>query len=116
VSPTRDLAPDRHWAVSGGDRQEAAGVVALLTTCRDTPVDWLRAGRALQRILLAAAGHDVSAAFHTPALEVPELREFIRGRFCDGAYPQMIMRLGLAVSAPAEGVRRSAIELTRGAL
>ena len=111
----RDVAPDRHWGPSGGDRQSAAGVVALLTTCEDGRRDWLRAGRALQRILLCAAGHDVSAAFHAPALEVPELREFIRGRFCDASYPQMILRLGLVLPR-SEAVRHSPTELTRGAL
>jgi hypothetical protein len=39
------------------------------------------------------------------------LREFIRNRFCDGAHPQMIMRLGVAHEGPA---RRSVAELTRG--
>ncbi len=111
----RDVTPDRHWGPSSGDRQSAAGVVALLATCEDGRRDWLRAGRALQRILLCAAGHDVSAAFHAPALEVPELREFIRGRFCDASYPQMILRLGLVLPR-SESVRRSPTELTRGAL
>jgi hypothetical protein len=68
--------------------------VALLTTRTDRRADWLRAGQALQRILLRATAEEVSAAFHTQALEVPELREFIRVRFSDGAHPQMLLRLG----------------------
>jgi hypothetical protein len=86
--------------------------VALLTTGSDRRADWLRAGQGLQRILLRAAEDGVSAAFHTQALEIPELREFARTRFCDGAYPQMIVRLGVAdreirsVRRPLEDVIR----------
>jgi hypothetical protein len=54
----------------------------------------------------------VSVAFHTQALEIPELREFIRRRHCDDAYPQMIMRLGFADSE-ITGVRRSLADLSR---
>jgi hypothetical protein len=87
--------------------------VAVLLTEADERDDWLCAGQALQRILLCAAEYDVSAAFHSQALEVPELREFIRTRFCDGAHPQMIMRLGIAHAGAA---RRSVTELTRAEL
>jgi hypothetical protein len=78
------------------------GVVALLTTPGDVRADWLRAGQALQRLLLRATAEEVSAAFHTQALEVPELREFVRGRFCDGAHPQMLLRLGRSARSPAD--------------
>jgi hypothetical protein len=88
-------------------------VVAVLLTEGDERSDWLCAGQSLQRILLCAAEYDVSAAFHSQALEVPELREFVRARFCDGAYPQMIMRLGVAHTGVA---RRSVAELTRAEL
>jgi hypothetical protein len=63
-------------------------------------------------VLLCAAEDEISAAFHTQALEIPELREFIRVRHCDGAYPQMIMRLGVADSETAS-VRRSPAEVSR---
>jgi hypothetical protein len=109
-----DTAQAREPGGTGGER-EATGVVTLLVTGGDERADWLRAGQALQRVLLCAAEHGVSAAFHTEALEVPDLREFIRTRFCDGAYPQMILRLGVAASRP-EGRRRSVTELTRAAL
>ena len=49
---------------------------------------------------------------NTQALEVPELRDFIRRRHCDGAYPQMIMRLGFADSE-ISGVRRSPADVSR---
>ncbi len=104
-----DFARGQGWGQSAAEQGDATGVVAILLTDGDARGDWLRAGQALQRILLCAADYDVSAAFHSQALEVPELREFVRTRFCDGAYPQMIMRLGVAHAGAA---RRSVTELT----
>ena len=108
----RGFARGHGWGLTGGEQQEATGVVALLLTDEDGRADWLRAGQALQRVLLHAAEHDVSAAFHTQALEVAELREFIRTRLCDQAYVQMIMRLGIP-AGQAGGVRRSSADVTQ---
>jgi hypothetical protein len=108
-----DFARGQGWGQTGSEQRDATGVVALLLTDADERGDWLCAGQALQRILLSAAEYEVSGAFHSQALEVPELREFVRNRFCDGAYPQMIMRLGVAHAGAA---RRSVTELTRGEL
>ncbi|MFC9970383.1 hypothetical protein ACFVH6_05720 [Spirillospora sp. NPDC127200] len=87
-----------HCAVHGrtwGARPSVTGTGLLITTRTDGPHAWLRAGQALQRVLLrAGAEHGLAAAFHTQALEIPELREFIRVRFCSGAYPQVLLRLG----------------------
>src|ERR1700683_125278 len=38
-------------------------------------------------------------------LEIPELREFTRSQFCEGEYPQMLLRFG-TVGATGESVRR----------
>ncbi|MFC0865567.1 Acg family FMN-binding oxidoreductase [Sphaerimonospora cavernae] len=92
----RDYARGQDWGVRS-DEPGDTGLVAMLTTPGDDADDWLAAGQALQRVLLHASAYGLSAAFHTQALELPELREFIRKHVCDGAYPQMIMRLGFAV-------------------
>ncbi len=108
-------ATDEGGAENPQEAVEATGVVTLLVTDGDGRDDWLRAGQALQRVLLCAAEQEVSVAFHMEALEVPELREFIRTRFCDGAFPQMIMRLGV-VPLRSPAARPSVTELTHGAL
>jgi hypothetical protein len=109
-----DFASGQGWGQAVSEQQrDATGVVAMLLTEGDDRSDWLCAGQALQRILLCAAGYDVSAALYSQALEIPELREFVRTRFCDGAYPQMIMRLGVAHT---DAAHRSVAELTRGEL
>ncbi|HET6861048.1 MAG TPA: hypothetical protein VFH94_28620 [Streptomyces sp.] len=87
---TRDRATARPpWTWSA-----RTGQVAVLTTPYDTPQDWLRAGQALQRVLLYATGHQVSAAFHTQPLELPRLRTQVRSLLVSRQFPQMILRLG----------------------
>jgi hypothetical protein len=108
----RDFARGQGWGRSGGDARNATGVVVLLMTDGDAPADWLAAGQALQRVLLRAAEEGVSAAFHTQALEVPELRALIRARFCGGAHPQILVRLGEADSE-LRSVRRPVADVAR---
>ncbi|GAA0354670.1 nitroreductase family protein [Actinoallomurus spadix] len=111
----RDFARGQGWGRTEarhltGDR---TGTVVMVMTREDTAADWLAAGQALQRVLLRAAEDDVSAAFHTQALEFPELRAFVRERYCDGAHPQVIMRLGHAEEETGGGVRRPEAEIAR---
>ncbi|MEU8266151.1 hypothetical protein AB0B89_03210 [Sphaerisporangium sp. NPDC049002] len=107
----RDYAWGHTWGSEGEQRRSTAtGLVAMLTTPGDSRHDWLAAGQALQRTLLRASACGLSAAFHTQALEMPELREFIRDHLCSGAFPQMIMRLGF-VRDGAGSVRRSCSEV-----
>ncbi|GLX99619.1 hypothetical protein Hesp01_75700 [Herbidospora sp. NBRC 101105] len=86
------------------------GVVALLTTPGDERTDWLHTGQALQRVLLHAAVHGISAAFHTQLLEYPNLRDFVRTEICSKEFPQMVIRLGYP-SKTARGVRRPLAEV-----
>ncbi|MFC4907030.1 hypothetical protein [Actinomadura gamaensis] len=118
--PARDFARGQGWGIddpaepSGTVDDLLTGVVMLLVTGDDTPMDWLCAGQALQRILLrAGAMDDLSAAFHTQALEIPELRAFIRDRFCSGAHPQILLRLGVPAGKRLTSVRRPARAVTR---
>jgi hypothetical protein len=94
--PGRDyLSITRHRAPARG-HEPGTGPVLVLTTQRDGIADWLRAGQALQRVLLHATTLGVSAAFHTQPLELPETREAMRRRVTGRQYPQMILRLGFA--------------------
>ncbi|MEV4088173.1 hypothetical protein AB0J43_48740, partial [Nonomuraea fuscirosea] len=68
----------------------------VLTTPGDSREEWIATGQALQRVLLHASAHGVSAAFHTQALETDLLREFLRQELFSGRYPQMLMRFGVA--------------------
>ncbi|NDU71519.1 hypothetical protein GWI34_02610 [Actinomadura sp. DSM 109109] len=111
--PTRDFARGQGWGAEPAHPKEraAAGVALLLVSEGDGPLDWLRTGQALQRALLRAAESDLAAAFHTQALEVPELRAFIRTHFCRDAYPQMLLRMGTAEGEGLDTVRRSVADV-----
>ena len=109
--PGRDFARGHGWGAYREDRDDLiTGTVALLTTRNDERADWVCAGQALQRVLLAATAQGAAVAFHTQALEIPELRDLIRVRLCDGAYPQILLRLGRAGKEPAS-VRRPVTEV-----
>jgi nitroreductase len=66
--------------------------VAILSTPHDTPLAWLNAGQALQRVLLLATVRGLAASFLNQPLETAE----IRGELFPYGHPQMIMRLGYA--------------------
>jgi hypothetical protein len=106
--PGRDFAHGHGWGMPplGSARApRAAGVVGLLTTAADRRVDWVNAGQALQRILLTASACGAAVALHSQPAELPWLREFIRTRLSDGAYPHLVLRIGMVIQA-AVGVRR----------
>jgi hypothetical protein len=89
-------APAAMAGVDPAETAHALGTAVLLTTRGDSRLDWLLAGRALQRLLLHAAASGVSAAFHTQPLELPGPRSRIQATIAAGAYPQMLLRLGYA--------------------
>jgi hypothetical protein len=106
--PGRDFAHGHGWGLpplSTATSVRAAGVAGLLTTAADRPVDWVNAGQALQRILLTAGTCGAAVALHSQPLELPWLREFIRVQLSDGAYPHLVLRIGV-VTQVVVSVRR----------
>jgi hypothetical protein len=106
--PGRDFAHGHGWGLpplSTAPLFRSAGVAGLLTTAADRPADWVNAGQALQRVLLTASGCGIAVALHTQPLELGWLREAIRTELADGAYPQLVLRLGAVIQAAAS-VRR----------
>jgi len=86
-------------------------VTAILLTRGDRRADWLRAGQALQRMLLHAASEWVFASLYTQPLEDPVTRILIPGQVGIPGHPQMILQFGRARTAAATA-RRSPDELT----
>ncbi len=106
--PGRDFARGHGWGMpplSLATSHRSAGVAGLLTTADDRPADWVNAGQALQRILLTASACGAAVALHSQPLELPWLREFIRTQLSDGAYPHLVLRVGM-VTQVAASVRR----------
>ncbi|GAA2216227.1 nitroreductase [Nonomuraea monospora] len=108
--PLRDPAPVRDFGLQAGKAEfEERPQLAVLTTMGDRPADWLRAGQALQRVLLVAARHGVSASFLNQSLDLRDMRKR-RDPHHRRGHPQMIIRLGYGLPV-ARSPRRPAAEL-----
>ncbi|UBU18241.1 Acg family FMN-binding oxidoreductase [Nonomuraea gerenzanensis] len=106
----KDPSPVRDFGRQEGEaRFEERPQLAVLTTMGDTPADWLRAGQALQRVLLVAAGYDVSASFLNQPLDLRDMRDR-RDPHHRRGHPQMVLRLGYGPHV-ARSPRRPAGEL-----
>jgi hypothetical protein len=107
------LPADADADEAGAGRQKGTppAATAILLTSGDRRTDWLRAGQALQRLLLHAASKWVFASLHTQPLEDPVTRALIRDRLDLPGQPQMLLQFGPAVSA-ASTPRRPPGELT----
>jgi len=74
----------------------------LLATHDDRPADWLRAGMALERVLLLATFHGLRASMLYQALEWTDLRWLLRDPSLTGeGEPQMLLRIGYGPQGPA---------------
>ncbi len=87
--------------------------MAVLTTARDEPADWLRAGQAMQRILLTATVHGVSASFLYQPIELRDMRGPDALEWPWRENPQIIFRFGYGQRAVASPRRPLEEVLTR---
>jgi hypothetical protein len=68
--------------------------MAVLLTYGDSRTDWLRAGQALERVLLTATVDGVEASFRNEPLEMLAYRWRVRDATTGFGHPQMLLRLG----------------------
>jgi len=106
-----DADVDADQAGAGRQKGAPTAATAILLTSGDRRTDWLRAGQALQRLLLHAASKWVFASLHTQPLEDPVTRALIRDRLGLPGQPQMLLQFGRAATA-ASTPRRPPGELT----
>lgn len=74
--------------------------IVILTSYGDTAVDHLRAGQALQRVLLVATQSGISASFVTQPLERPDSRRAVRDLVGGHLHPQAALRVGYGSPTP----------------
>jgi hypothetical protein len=87
---------------------EGSPALALVTTPGDTARDWIAAGEALQRVLLAITAGGHTASFLNQAIEVPALRPVLARTMQAEGVPQVLLRIGRGpkpVAAPRRPVR-----------
>lgn len=100
-APLRDFAGRRPVADRGATAFEKNPHLALLSTPGDAPADWLRAGQALERVLLEATLTGLATSLTSHALESPDLRLLAREPVAGGGHVQMVLRLGYGPQGPA---------------
>lgn len=93
-APQRDFAAHRPVPARDEAAFEKTPVLALLSTYGDRPPDWVKAGQALERVLLTATAQGLSTAMTSHALENPDLRVFVRDPVSGPGYVHMVVRLG----------------------
>lgn len=91
---------------------EGSPVLGLLWTPGDSPRDWLAAGRAMQRVLLAVTAAGFTASFMNQPIEVATLRPKLAAAAGVAGVPQSLMRLGRGPK-PVPAVRRPVRDVLR---
>ncbi|GAB3433464.1 nitroreductase family protein [Flindersiella endophytica] len=86
----------------------------VLATEGDEPEDWLRAGEALQRLLLVATAGRLSASYFYQPFQINELRARMRHVTKTDGHAQMLFRLGYgrAVIGPRRRLPSDALQLS----
>ncbi|MCT4353538.1 nitroreductase [Streptomyces sp. Je 1-79] len=100
-APVRDFDSPRRVADRGVADFEKHPRLALLGTVEDTPADWLRAGQAMQRVLLQATLDGLATSLMSQPLEWPELRSSVRDPSSAIGFVHMVFRLGYGPSGGA---------------
>ncbi|QRP49417.1 nitroreductase family protein [Amycolatopsis sp. FDAARGOS 1241] len=72
----------------------APPLVVVVGSFGDTPADRLRAGQAMQRVLLTATANGLDASFISQPVEVRATRVRLRHLLGDGLWPQIVLRIG----------------------
>lgn len=110
VLPLRDFGLAHHDVPRRQARFEPAPTMVVLYTAGDSPIQWLRAGQAMQRVLLTATVRGVANTPMTAPTEIPELRDLLSDAE-DDRVAQVILRLGYGDPCPATP-RRSLSNVT----
>ena len=99
--PMRDFSALRPAYARPAAAFEPRPVIAVLSTCHDRRADWLRAGQALESVLLTCTAHRVRTSLLHQALEWPDIRWALRDPRAGTGHVQMLIRLGYGPDGPA---------------
>jgi nitroreductase len=99
-APVRDLGRGSPATALPTASYEPQPHLAVLATARDDPADWLRAGQALQRVLLTATSNGLATSFLYHPLELHDMRQSEPGWWPWPECPQIILRFGYGPPGP----------------
>ncbi|MEU0644949.1 Acg family FMN-binding oxidoreductase [Streptomyces umbrinus] len=99
--PMRDFTAQLHRERLLARPFEVTPVLALLSTDHDRRIDWLRAGQALERVLLVATTLGLRTSLLHQAMEWPDLRRELAPSPDRTGHAQMLIRLGCGTVGPA---------------
>ncbi len=116
------LAPVARFVVRNADMGRFVGkhdealatgapLLAVLGTERDTRADWLRAGQALERVLLEASASGVQASYLNQPIQAAALRPKLEGRLELPGAAQLLIRLGYPDGDAGAAPRRDVAEI-----
>jgi hypothetical protein len=97
----RDMAAtvaDGARAVADFEREPQ---LAILATRYDGPIEWLRAGQAMERVLLEATAHGVATSLLNQVIEHAELRWQVNDPLGPWQRPQAVIRFGYGPPVPS---------------
>ncbi|MER6181744.1 nitroreductase family protein [Streptomyces sp. NPDC001652] len=92
--PMRDFTAQRHPERLPAQDFETSPAIGLLTTVHDRRADWLRAGQALEHVLLVATAHGLRTSLWHQPMEWPDLRQALSPDGDRTGHAQMLIRLG----------------------
>jgi nitroreductase len=98
--PMRDFTAARHPERLPSQDFETAPVIALLRTAHDRRADWLRAGQALEHVLLTATALGLRASLLHQPMEWADLRRDLSPDGRHTGHAQMLIRLGYGPQGP----------------
>jgi hypothetical protein len=104
--PIRDFDTHGDGGLPAATHSSKDQSLVLVCTNGDTPADWLRAGEALERVLLEVTRHGFTASPLTQVTEVPSARAQLRRELSLLSYPHVLLRVGRAALTPASRRRR----------
>ena len=110
LAPARDFIPARHHVPVRYAWFESDPQLAVLSVRHGGPVNWLRAGQALQRSWLTATFRGIAVCPLTQPLETADAWQVRDPRSAD-EQPQMILRIGYGLPLPPGAPKRPISEI-----
>lgn len=104
--PIYDTDPRRAGRLLGLARSSSEQCLLLLGTLDDNPLAWLRAGEALERMLLEMTRQGYAATPLTAVTEVTTTNDLLRSELRLAMHPHVLLRVGRAPASPPTRRRR----------